>query len=706
MKDSKNIKNKIREIYSRYGFREEKPYDDDNVIVFSLKAGYFSNIDIIPISEKFNSQKAFKDFTELGFACTVREYQNPENVEKNLFNGFFSIESNKKRLEQDYERFTSSIVKHFDSNATYEYLNAPYIIDGKNGEKGLVQDILEKIQTNIPTLILIEAAAGFGKTCASYELVSKINAMEDKIPLFAELSRNRQARIFKHILLDEIDRTFPLLSSRLVQQEILNGRVITILDGFDELLRDGNETNDFNNREPMLETIGDYLKNNAKIILTTRRTILFEGDEFHKWVEKNETEFELVKIKINEPRIKDWLDYERLELLKSTGIEINNIANPVLLSFLRCIPFERLKVICNDPENIVESYFSFMLEREQVRQELFLDVESQNKILESIAEDMINYQYTSEDREYIVSLILENNLKIIEKAINNYPPQNRPTRDEVANKLASHALLDRSSRNPNKIGFVNEFVLGNYVAKNILKHKDWLNDDWSFLEPALISYSPRSENTRLNLWKKLEETANFLSYTDKSILYLSLKKTFDLVIDNGEIDSIELNNVLIGEKSINNSIFNECVFNNCIFNLVNLQKTTFLNCRFFNCHIKDEIKNNSIYILGSEGDFDFINKFKSLIQTEDNDNVPTEEKISVAEKYVLERFWPKGRDSITFKHRPIKGICTNNAYISPEELYDAIISLKRKQILLEPRSPSFVEINFEKTSEIKELLGR
>lgn len=706
MIEAKNIKNKIKEIYSRYGFVEEKTYDEDKVIAFSLKAGYFSNIDIIPISSKSRPEIAFQEFTELGYACTIRDFQSPESLEKKLFNGFFSIELNKNRLEQDYKRFTSSIIKHFDENATYEYLNAPYIIDGKNGEKGLVEDILEKIQTNIPTLILIEAAAGFGKTCASYELVSRINSMEDKIPLFAELSKNRQARIFKHILLDEIDRTFPLLSSRLVQQEILNGRVITILDGFDELLRDGNEENDFNNREPMLETIGDYLKNNAKIILTTRRTILFDGDDFHKWVEKNETEFELVKIKINEPRIKDWLDHERLELLRSTGIEINNIANPVLLSFLRCIPIEKLENTCNDPENIVESYFSFMLEREQVRQELLLDIEGQNAILESIAEDMINYQYTSEDREYIVSLILEKNLNIIEKAINNYPPQNRPTRDEVANKLASHALLDRSSRNPNKISFVNEFVLGNYVGRNILKQNDWLNDDWSFLEPTLISYSPRSASTREKLWKKLEETSNFLNYTNRSVLHLTLKKSYELFIENGEIESIEFNNILIGKKLINNSIFNECVFNNCIFNLSNLQKTTFLNCRFFNCSLEENFRNDTVFLLGPDGDIEFIKNLKSLIRSEKNEELPQEEKISAAEKFVLEKFWPKGRDSITYKHRPIKGICTNNAHVSPEELYEAIFSLKRRQILLEPRSSSFVEINFEKTSEIKELLGR
>ncbi|MCO4883409.1 hypothetical protein, partial [Paraburkholderia caribensis] len=72
-------------------------------------------------------------------------------------------------------------------------------------------------------MFLIEAAAGFGKTCTAQEIVNGLIENSDYLPLYAELSRNRQARVFRHILLDEIDRTFPLLGSRLVQSEIQNG---------------------------------------------------------------------------------------------------------------------------------------------------------------------------------------------------------------------------------------------------------------------------------------------------------------------------------------------------------------------------------------------------------------------------------------------------------------------------------------------------
>lgn len=98
---------------------------------------------------------------------------------------------------------------------------------------------------------MIEAAAGFGKTCTAYELLREIIVNNiGKIPLFSELSRNRQAKIFRYVLLDEIDRSFPLLSSALVRNEIRAGNVPVILDGFDELLHESTNgiENNYENR--------------------------------------------------------------------------------------------------------------------------------------------------------------------------------------------------------------------------------------------------------------------------------------------------------------------------------------------------------------------------------------------------------------------------------------------------------------------------
>lgn len=703
MNDDKNI---FIEVYERYGFTRQKEYPEHGIIVFLLKAGYFNNVDIVPVRDNANTQIAFEEFTQLGYACSIRKYEKPETVERLLFEGFFSIDSNQDRLRQDYKRFTDAIVKPFGEQASYEYLNAPYTIDGVSGTRDLTYEILTRININRPVLFLVEAAAGFGKTCSAYELVSKINEMEEKIPLFAELSRNRQARIFKHILLDEIDRTFPLLSSKLVQHEILKGRVITILDGFDELLRNGDSENEFDNREPMLETIGEYLRGAAKIILTTRRTVLFEDDDFHKWVEKNGTEFSLVKIKIGEPLVNNWLDAHRLERLKNSTIDINNIANPVLLSYLRCIHVDRFNEICENTEKLVESYFEFMLEREMTRQELILDIKGQTKVLSGIAQDMIDYQYKSEDRDYIVSLILDKNVELIERAISSYPANSRPTKEELANKLASHALLDRSVRYPNKIGFVNEFVLGNYVAKNVIRSVSWENDDWNFLEPAILSFRPRSVESRDVLWQKLQFSLEFLDFTKRVSTSLILRKSICMELFEGEVDGLLISDVIVGEFPIKYFQFNDCAFTRCRFDLSKFEEVTFLNCRFYDCQISNDTPGGDVHLLGVQGDLLFLEDFRKATNYELNVEDLDVLEFNEAERAVLEKFWPVGRETITFKHRPIKGVCIRSGSCTPEAMYRAVASLKRKKLLLEPRSSSFVEINFEKINEIRSALGR
>ncbi|WP_138947819.1 hypothetical protein [Pseudomonas syringae] len=160
------------------------------------------------------------------------------------------------------------------------------------------------------------------------------------IPLFSELSRNRQAKIFRYVLLDEIDRSFPSLRSSLVRSEIQNGNVPVILDGFDELIPQSkakSESDDYDTTEPMLETIGELLKKSAKVILTTRRTAIFDGDEFHSWVKRHNQDFDIFRLKISERTIQDWIPANRLEELRSLNFPIDRLSNPVLLAYLRCI---------------------------------------------------------------------------------------------------------------------------------------------------------------------------------------------------------------------------------------------------------------------------------------------------------------------------------------------------------------------------------
>lgn len=699
------LKQKLIEIYRRYGFEIAKIYEHEQILVFTLKNGYFDNADIVKLSQTSDSEVAFKSFSEMGYACTVRAVLTAEQAEDQLFKGFFSIESILARLKNDYVRFTESIVAPFSKTAKYTYINAPYQINGRLGTSSPALEIASRLEAKKPILFLVEAAAGFGKTCTAYELLHLLIERGEYLPLFSELSMNRQAVIFRYILLDEIDRSFPVLSSRLVQTEMKNGRVITILDGFDELLRKSEEGVDFENKEPMLETIGELLTGCAKIILTTRRTVLFEGDAFHNWVDKHADDFDLIKIRISEPQVKDWLPEDRLSSLEGAGLDIENIANPVLLSYLRCISDTDFIKVSTTPQLLVEKYFGFMLDREITRQDLKLDASKQQIILSSIADDMMEYGYTSEQRDYIVDHIQRVNSKLLDEAALSYPASTRPTKEEIANKLASHALLDRSLREPNKIGFVNKFVFGHFIGEAIHKKKDeWISDDLRFIEPAVLSYQARSESSKKSLWNKLQFSMNFLPISDQIDIDIRLKGQIALELIDDEAQGLEIIGMTIGENSIINFQFNECLFKDCTFNPSNLSGVTFLNCRFYNNNILAGNPIGQIYVLGGTGDQEFINSLGTL-STETSIEIEPDRQL-LLERFVLEKFWPIGRNSIVHKHRPIKGICSNNGVFRTHELYSAIVSLKKKRILLEPAQVAFVEINFDETLTIREILGR
>jgi hypothetical protein len=692
----------LREIYQRYGFDLTEVREQENVAVFLLRNGYFDNADLVPLTATANVDKAFKHYSKLGYACTVRKYSTSQDVEEMLFQGFFSVESVRQRLKGEYQRFAQAVVNSYVDGGRYRYINAPYMINDQLGALSPAEEIFTRLDHKKPVLFLIEAAAGFGKTCTAYELVNMLAENGKYLPLFSELSRNREARIFRHILHYELERTFPMVRSHLVQKEMASGRIITILDGFDELLRKVENNSEFESSEPMLETIGEALTGSAKVVVTTRRTILFEGDEFYTWVEKHKDDFDLVTIRINEPRATDWLSHERISKISSSGIEVANISNPVLLSYLHLISNEEFDIASNQPEKLVDRYFEFMLNREKKRQDLRINAEHQHDILQSIALDMMQFGYTSEHRDYIVDHILRNYSDFLDETLALYQASERISREELANKLASHALLDRSAREPNKIGFINDFVLGHYVAQNVMAASDWVSDDMRFIEPAVLAYQARTADARGAFWSRLEGSSEFWSPTEKVSVSLKLRRSISFPLKNIQVDSLTFDNVLIGESSIEDVQFSDCVFTGCRFDLEKFKSVTFLNCRFYENVFESDKPIGDIHMLGAIGDEAFLEAMYSAHAPEGD---PIEENRQMKlDQYILEKFWPVGRPTIYHKHRPIKGLCGYNSQYKPNELYATIVSLKKRGLLVDPKNSQFVEINFDRTVEIKNIL--
>lgn len=697
---------KLIEAYSKYGFIEQKSESVD-IVVFSIKTGHYHNADIIPLKKGIDVNCVFNQYKEQGYACQIKEYESNEDAHKALFNGFFSIDHTKERLTKEYETFTDAIVKIHSDDAKYSFIQSQYHINEKIGESTLIDEISKRLEIKKPILFLIEAAAGFGKTCSAYELLNYIVSNNaNRVPLFSELSRNRQAKIFRYVLLDEIDRSFPLLSSSLVRNEITNGNVPVILDGFDELLHESacDENQSYDKTEPMLETISELLVNNAKIVLTTRRTAIFDGDEFHQWIISHESDFEVVRIRIHEPRVEDWLPEERLKSITESGFPIQNISNPVLLSFLRCISDEQFNTVKSDPSKLVEKYFKSMFEREQKRQDLIMTPDEQSLILKQLAGDMIELNYTSESRDYICSLILEKNLSKLESVRKLYDADKRPTTDELVNKLASHALLDRASNESQGIGFINEFVLGSFCASNIINDNsgEWVGDR-RFIEPAVQSYLSRTEEERFLLWHSLEFALEFMNGSDKVLFNQILLKNIQMDLDGDSVERSNIFDIKLGDTHIiKDTNFIDCKLSNCILNFDKMENVTFVNTSFFNCKFIINRDISDIYFLACDADNNLLDHLDLNEITE-----PLEDELTFSNSdiYILEKFWPKGSSSLQ-KHRAIKMICAMTNQFSQREILLSIKKLKRDNILITPDKRSFLELNIKYITEVKSALGR
>ena len=87
-----------------------------------------------------------------------------------------------------------------------------------------------------------------------------------------------------------------------------------IIEGFDELLKTSSREKTeelFNDAEPILETIAELVKGDAKVLSTTCRTAIFIYDDFSAWVAKNVGDFTFRRYNLTNPIIADWIDSTR-----------------------------------------------------------------------------------------------------------------------------------------------------------------------------------------------------------------------------------------------------------------------------------------------------------------------------------------------------------------------------------------------------------
>ena len=666
-------KEEVVKLFVEYGFEHQEKLSGKRFLVFTFKSGFFHNVEIVLLtndideSDKKEIENVIKDYKKLHFSIgDPSEYSNIDEIRKKLFDGFFETKEWKNNISEMYNTFCSDVLKSLpvlnslpEGSSKYSYINSSYV---KNDEQilsgSIVDDIINQLSSTDPCLILMEAPAGFGKTCTSYEIINRMALSKQAsapIPFFTEFSRDRQAVTFSHIFVREVDRSFRVKSD-LVIQEVQKGRIVVVLDGFDELLHDtkdktdGTQKQTFESVEPMLETIGDLLIDNAKIIITSRRSAVFDSAFFHEWMNARERKFNIIRYRINPPKLSDWQSEDRISAIKKTPLVLENLSNPVLLSFLRFIDDSKFNDLMNKPFEIIDTYIESMLDRERDRQELRMSSEEQNEVLTAIALDMSTKNYTSTSKDELV-----NNIKLLcgpllEKTRNTYPIGTKPTIDKLATTLSHHCFFDRSSCN-NSIQFINEFVFGYYLSNCLMQSEDWLPDNERFLEPAVLSFQAREKEKKECMWGKIETIKAILEKSDRMKFEILLRgKIDDDAYDNSDIKEVFFENISLFETNkIKNTAFTNCKFRGCQFYWNNFSGVSFVNCTFWNCNSKinedDETLSVDFYnCTSSEPNFiSDIESLKQLDAIEDNQDV---------ESYILGEICPLGSSlsNIHFNH--------------------------------------------------------
>ena len=709
-------KQEIDKLYALYEF--EKHIEQEYCCVYTYDQGYFNNAEIVIYdSEKMADVENIKEeYIRLGYSVSLREARDYSEIKSKLFHGFFKIEASNNKVLHEYERYVEVQTNRLGGN-TYSYIESQYILNDIQHNDHIVDKIFGIIDQEDAQLIILEAPAGFGKTCTSYEISRAISLKKsmDVVPILAELSKNRSARIFSYVLLTEIDRKFPRLSSALVTEQIKEGNIPLIVDGFDELLSKSTveDDNAIEEAKTMLDTIADFFTEGSKtkVVLTSRKSSILAGEVFDKWIAEKLLYCNVTRIQIMNPTVLEWIGSEKKQYLEMKGINIDYIANPVLLAMLKTISLEEFSSRFQSASDILENYFNILLEREKERQQLYLSVDEQRRIMRKLAAMFVQLDISADEPEAIQALvedIIEDDIAKYLSAYNDAVMNNEilmPTEDEFTMKLVHSALLDRVSLNSNNIGFINEFIfgilIGDAILEGDLKVYELTDKYLGFLLTACVI---QSTDKREKLYQIIHDNKVQMSTEQNIILDMNLigKLNHDFVDEY-------ISNVYFksGFDMRTEHYFYNCIFESCTFEKIVIENNLFEGCHFINCsfyevEIVEEgtIEEESIFIscIGHE-------ELKEVLQKTMSANIEKEDYKNELyyEKLVLEQFWMKGSNAAD-PRRTYRTLCKGVKQKEKAKVLAAVDELISRKILL--RLTYCLELNFSKMAEIKSILGR
>lgn len=609
----------LDDLYLGYNY-EIKSKTHKKVRVYARKFGIYNAAEIIPLTSNYKPEKLQQEYSSLGYATKIRTFTNTEDLENQLFKEYFLDSPFYQLNKNKYDNFVKKQLIHLPDGSKYEYVGIPYdyLVYENKGElistgtktsqnsNDIIAHLIELINIKSkPVFIIIEAAAGFGKTCTVFEILQTFyEKYKNLLPFFTELSKNREARVFKHILLNEINNHFPEgIKSDIVIKGINKGKIPLIIDGFDELLSKdlSDSSSSMVQAGNMLSTIMELLNENAKVIITSRKTAIFDSESFNTWASENKSNFIIARITIKEPTIDNWLTKEKIRIFERADYDIEKLSHPVLLSYIRNTnPEEIINLIQSPDNNLFDHYFSFLLKREIERQNLLMELDEQFKFYRSLVKFMIELDFRADNKEGIKEYFREYFKEDILKILLRYQISERPSFEDFVETLSNHVFLDR--KEGGLIGFANDFILGTLIGQGILTGEYIFNDRncaKSFgienAKLAVHAFRMSSLETGKKLWSVLNQCDSFSDtrflFEIDYIFTKTINRDYkEIQIENTTFKEIEFVNFNLLEVS-----FINCTFTKCSFDTTKIKESIFQRCIFYECQTIENSKwDNSI----------------------------------------------------------------------------------------------------------------
>ena len=640
----------IKKIFEAYGYSELE-YQEGKYIVFLLATSMYPAVEIVPLSEKSlkDIDLIRKKYGEIGYAVRVYVLNTLEELDMYLFNLFFQVEISNSRINGMYKTYTDNVMLAYAPNREnmasmhYSFIEIPYTREENFGVEerpriSVVSSIKQDLEKQGAQFIIVEAGAGFGKTSTAYELLhTYADIKKDIRPFFMRLERDRNVSVFKYLLLSQIDEDFRVkLGSDIVIRNIKKGYIPLIIDGFDELLSkdmdNGSMVVSSEKVETMLSTLADLLTDQTKIVLTTRKTAIFSGEQFYDWyyktLQNGHEDFELVRYQLETPKIENWLSKERREKLPSS---FENMSNPVILGYLRYVDDDTFSKILTET-SLTEHYFTSILKREIKRQDLPFKTTEQIEILRKLAALFAGLETSVLPRGEVKDAIMEMCYNLLSENATSLKDI-----QTLANALTNHAFLDR--KNENKVGFINDFVFGMFMAYSLMYDTESLILDYHkemtypFIDKVIIAGGVCNQSQKLQIAEhveKLPATNDILRFWVDTVLRGELSRDYaEVSFDGRTIRNVQF----VGNYKLTNCTFSNMSFVDCIFDFNQVQMCLFVNCNFVHCMKEGDANQCEFYSCQQDSDIYPEIDYNASDQQLDSSEYKVDNVIKLLEKY-------------------------------------------------------------------------